>query len=221
MEMTFAIFSDMQFNTADGQGGYYGRGGPAFSTKIEKIKAAFAKAGYKDPETGEGLMPRMLFWNLRGDTLDFPCVANTPGVDMVSGFSANGLKAFMAGEEMQSADPDKKETPYDGMRKQLDVERYDAIRALCEAVGEIVSKTSGEAYVAPVRETEEEEEEEAILIKAMDSGEEKDEGDAVDAAQIDAEVAELEEQLAALRAKKRSLVKSPEEAAKGGWGFMW
>ena len=220
MEMTFAIFSDMQFNAADGQEGYYGRGGPAFSTKIQEIRKAFAKAGYKDPETGEGLMPRMLFWNLRGDTLDFPCDANTPGVDMVSGFSANGLKAFMAGEEMQSADPDKKETPYDGMRKQLDVERYDAIRALCEAVGEIVSKTSGEAYVAPVRETEEDEEE-AILIKAMDSGEEKDEGDVVDAAQIDAEVAELEEQLAALRAKKRSLVKSPEEAAKGGWGFMW
>ena len=87
-------------------------------------------------------------------------------------------------------------------------------------MGEIVSKTSGEAYVAPVRETEEDEEE-AVLIKAMDSGEEKDEGDVVDAAQIDAEVAELEEQLAALRAKKRSLVKSPEEAAKGGWGFMW
>ena len=54
----------------------------------------------------------------RGDTLDFPCDANTPGVDMVSGFSANGLKAYMSGEEMQSTDPDKKETPYDGMRKQ-------------------------------------------------------------------------------------------------------
>jgi hypothetical protein len=220
MEMTFAIFSDMQFNTADGQDGYYGRGGPAFSTKIQKIKAAFAKAGYKDPETGEGLMPRMLFWNLRGDTLDFPCDANTPGVDMVSGFSANGLKAFMAGEEMQSADPDKKETPYDGMRKQLDVERYDPIRALCGAVGEIVSKTSGEAYVAPVRETDEEEEEEAILIKAMDSGEEKDAEEAVDPAQIDAEMAELEKQLAELRAKKEKATASPE-IAKGGLGFGW
>lgn len=198
-EMTFAIFSDMQFNAADGQDGYYGRGGPAFSTKIEKIKSAFAKAGYKDPDTGEGLMPRMLFWNLRGDTLDFPCDADTPGVDMVSGFSANGLKAFMAGEDMKDAGSDKKETPYDGMRKQLDVERYDEIRSLCETVGEIVSKTSGQAYVAPVRETEEDEEE-AVLVKALDEGEQGEE--AVDVEQIDAEVQELEAQLEALREKK-------------------
>ena len=220
--MTFAIFSDMQFNAADGVGGYYGRSGPAFSTKIEKIRAAFAKAGYKDPETGEGLMPRLLFWNLRGDTLDFPCDAETPGVDMVSGFSANGLKAFMSGEDMKTAGADKKETPYDGMRKQLDVERYDEIRALCEAVGEIVSKTSGKAYVAPVRETEEDEEE-AVLIKAMDSGEEKSEDEeAVDPAQIDAEMAELEKQLAELRAKKeKANGGGSPEIVKGGWGFGW
>ena len=219
-DMTFAIFSDMQFNTADGQGGYYARGGPSFSTKIQKIKGAFAKAGYKDPETGEGLMPRMLFWNLRGDTLDFPSDANTPGVDMVSGFSANGLKAFMAGEEMQSADPDKKETPYDGMRKQLDVERYDEIRAVCESVGEIVSKANGQAYVAPVRETEEEEEEEAILIKAMDSSEDEK----VDVAEIDEEVARLEAQLAELRAKKEGMSSTnppqPSTPQKSGWG-LW
>ena len=218
-EMTFAIFSDMQFNAADGQEGYYGRGGPAFSTKIQEIRKAFAKAGYKDPETGEGLMPRMLFWNLRGDTLDFPSDANTPGVDMVSGFSANGLKAFMAGEDMQSADPDKKETPYDGMRKQLDVERYDEIRSLCETVGEIVSKTSGQAYVAPVRESDEDEEDEekAVLVKALDEGAQGEE-EAVDVEQIDAEVQELEAQLEALRAKK---AKATGEKSKGGWGFGW
>merc|ERR1712093_783802 len=106
------------------------------------------------------------------------------------------------------------------MRKQLDVDRYDAIRALCEGVGEIVSKTSGQAYVAPVRETEEEEEE-AVLIQAMDSGEEKDEEEAVDPAQIDAEVAQLEAQLAALRSKKEkaSGYKSPKKETKSGWGF--
>lgn len=219
MEMTFAIFSDMQFNAADGVGGYYGRGGPAFSTKIEKIKAAFAKAGYKDPETGEGLMPRMLFWNLRGDTLDFPCDANTPGVDMVSGFSANGLKAFMSGEDMKDAGSDKKETPYDGMRKQLDVERYDEIRSMCETVGEIVSKTSGQGYVAPVRESEEDEDQ-AVLVKAMD--EEAQEEEAVDVGQIDAEVQELEAQLEALRDKRAKATGGGSPAvAKGGWGFGW
>ena len=40
----------------------------------------------------------------------------------------------------------------------------------------------------------------------MDSGEEKDEEEAVDPAQIDAEVAELEAQLAALRAKKKKFL---------------
>ena len=105
----------------------------------------------------------------------------------------------MAGEDMKDAGSDKKETPYDGMRKQLDVERYDEIRSLCETVGEIVSKTSGQAYVAPVRETEEDEEE-AVLVKALDEGEQGEE--AVDVEQIDAEVQELEAQLEALREKK-------------------
>ena len=222
-EMTFAIFSDMQFDAADGRNGYYG--GPPFISKIDKIKNAFASAGYKDTETGEGLMPRMLFWNLRGDTLDFPSSSNTLGVDMVSGFSSNGLKAFMEGEDMKSVDADKKETPYEGMRKQLDVERYDEIRELCETVGEIVSKTSGQSYQAPVRDNQENAEQ--ILIMKELEDEEKEEEDAVDVEEIDAEVQELEAQLEQLRKKKAKATgvtySLPEKSypvgwvSKGGW----
>ena len=154
-EMMFAIFSDMQFNQATGRG-YYGRTQASFSTKFEKIASAWKAAGYYNKETGEAIVPRMIFWNLRGDTMDFPCEADVPNVDMVSGFSANGLKAFMTGEDMKENCEDPKQTPYEGMRKQLDVERYGDIRELCESTGEIVSKVTGLRYTCPVLEEEEE-----------------------------------------------------------------
>ena len=135
-ELTFVIFSDMQFNTAQDS--------RVFSSKFQMIKKLFVAAGYKDTRTNEGIVPRIVFWNLRGDTLDFPCNSKTPGVEMVSGFSANGLKAFMNGEDMKTT----KRTPYEGMRDQLDVERYDVIRYECERVGEIVSRATGAKYVA-------------------------------------------------------------------------
>ena len=144
-ELTFVIFSDMQFNSAEGFLRVTNSGG--FSSKFQMIKDLFAAAGYKDTKTNEGIVPRVVFWNLRGNTLDFPCQAHTPGVEMISGFSANGLKAFMMGEDMKATI----RTPYQGMREQLDVERYDVVRSECERVGEIMSRASGTKYVVPVR----------------------------------------------------------------------
>merc|ERR1712054_213922 len=147
-EMTFCIFSDMQFDEADGCFSV-----EPLATKYEKIALAFKAAGYVDSETGEAIVPRMLFWNLRGETVDFPARADTVNCDMVSGFSANGLKAFMAGDALNTA-AEKPPTPYDGMRKQLDDERYDAVRLVCEAVGEIKTRSEyndGLTYRAPVR----------------------------------------------------------------------
>jgi len=138
--MTFCIFSDMQFTDADYD----------LATKYEMIAEEFKAAGYFDPATGEAIVPRMLFWNLRGDTVDFPARADTVNCDMVSGFSANGLKAFMAGDVLETMKEDPP-TPYDGMRKQLDDERYDSVRLLCEATGEIVSRSNGAPYMAPER----------------------------------------------------------------------
>ena len=146
-EMTFCIFSDMQFSDADDN----------LTTKYEQIAREFKAAGYADPETGEAIVPRMLFWNLRGDTVDFPARADAVNCDMVSGFSANGLKAFMAGDVLETA-VENPPTPYDGMRKQLDDERYDSVRLLCEATGEIVSRSNGASYRAPERVEPEEKE---------------------------------------------------------------
>jgi len=148
-EMTFCIFSDMQFDHADDHAS-------PVATKYEKIEQAFAKAGYVDPVTGKAIVPRMLFWNLRGSTIDFPARADTVNCDMVSGFSANGLKAFMAGDVLDAA-AEKPPTPYDGMRKQLDDERYDSVRLVCEATREIKSRSNGSGYRAPVRVDPEEE----------------------------------------------------------------
>lgn len=142
-KLTLAVFSDMQFDSAiQNNSYYYEMDNTPFQTKYQKIQQSFKYAGYFNKETGEPIVPRILFWNLRGDTVDFPSNANTPGVDMVSGFSANGLKAFMEGDINQTERP----TPYQTMRKQLDNERYDSIREVCEETKEIKSKKTKQTY---------------------------------------------------------------------------
>lgn len=159
-KLTLVVFSDMQFDQAQTYGlnqtynyttGSYGPG-ENFKTKHARIAQLFADAGYVDADTGKGIVPTIIFWNLRGDTLDFPASADTPGVTMVSGFSANGLKGFMDGSLLEMV-ADKPPTPYEIFRKTIDSERYDSVRQTCQTVGEIKS-LSGETYVAPVRETD-------------------------------------------------------------------
>lgn len=180
--LTLAVFSDMQFDTASQTDNkYYGRQKEntvvTFETKYQKIAQAFKNAGYFNQETGEPIVPRILFWNLRGDTVDFPSNANTPGVDMVSGFSANGLKAFMDGDITKTERP----TPYQTMRKQLDTERYDAVREICQETKEIKSKNTGQRYIQTGLEEKSQE--------------------------IDTEIEEMEKQLQELRKQKTQLQK--------------
>jgi len=142
-KLTLAVFSDMQFDQANSTESYYSSyPNIPFTTKYQNIQQSFKNAGYFNQDTGEPIVPRILFWNLRGDTVDFPSNANTPGVDMVSGFSANGLKAFMDGDVSQTERP----TPYQTMRKQLDDERYDPIRDVCQETKEIKSHTNQQTY---------------------------------------------------------------------------
>lgn len=157
-KITLAVFSDMQFDTACGSGGQvYDRirnvyiTVPSFKSKYQKIVDMFKAAGYVDAD-GKGIVPAIIFWNLQGNTVDFPASADTPGVAMVSGFSANGLKAFMDGSLLEMA-AEKPPTAYDIFRKGLDNERYDSVRETCEAVAEIKAK-NGQVYLAPIREVE-------------------------------------------------------------------
>jgi Mg-chelatase subunit ChlD len=145
-KMVLVILSDMQFDKEHSCG---------YSSKQDQIAQKFKNAGYFDHQTGEPIVPRIIFWNLRGDTLDFPATAGALNVDMVSGFSQAGLKAFMAGDVRNAAE--HKTTPYDGMRKQLDEERYDDVRLVCENSDEFKSRATGQRYVAPIRADTEEE----------------------------------------------------------------
>ena len=96
------VISDMQFDAAHSaheSGGV--RQAPRGSSSERacewadehtRITAAWQAAGY-------AAAPTIVFWNVRGDTRSFPATADTPGVEMVSGFSQNLLKLFLEGEK--------------------------------------------------------------------------------------------------------------------------
>jgi len=63
-------------------------------------------------------MPEIVFWNLRGNTLDFP-VNQATGVAMISGFTTAILSSLLNGKGELN--------PYSVMRGALDNSRYDPI----------------------------------------------------------------------------------------------
>lgn len=80
---TIYIFTDGQFDSMVDSGR---------ATNLQAIEAQHTASGYK--------MPRIVFWNLRGDTIDFPSPGDKTGVAMLSGFSPNLLKLIIDGEEL-------------------------------------------------------------------------------------------------------------------------
>lgn len=164
-ELQLVVLSDMQFNAAMGSGycygGYGGSRAPApWETQHEELMREFKDAGLNSKWKKPYPVPRVIFWNLRGDTRDYPASADTVGVDMVSGFSPNLLKLFLAGDleellaEMAVVGEDGEEVskpkvdPMVTLRKALDDERYNPVRRLCAEVAE--GAMAG--YVAPVEE---------------------------------------------------------------------
>ena len=118
MPKTLFIFSDMQFDCINGGtaiGGSYGPNGWTPSapqkTNFDVIKAKYVEAGYQ--------MPRVVFWNLRGDTDDFVVTSNEEGVSCLSGFSSDILNLIVDGEEI---------SPVKVMLKAINNPRYDRIR---------------------------------------------------------------------------------------------
>ena len=109
------VFSDMQFNLA----GQFGE------TMHDVIKRSFAEAGVEicgRPYPA----PKIIYWNLRGDTRGFPVQANTPNTQMLSGFSPSLLKLLLDGEPMVVEEvaedgtvTQRKITPEETLRKAL------------------------------------------------------------------------------------------------------
>ncbi len=98
---TLYIFSDMQFNQASPSNE---------STNLEYIDLMYTQAGC--------VRPNIVFWNLAGDTIDFPA-AKVDRCALVSGFSPSLMKLFVSGQELN---------PTSIMMSALDSPRYDQLR---------------------------------------------------------------------------------------------
>ena len=86
----------------------------------------------------------IIYWNVRPNTVDFPALADTPGVALLAGYSPSLIKIVMDGcdtdaeapvEEVVQEDGTvvqvavKKEiNPMDILKKAVSDERYDALR---------------------------------------------------------------------------------------------
>ena len=118
MPKMIVILSDMCFNSCvrDISGGSnsfgYGRNSKVPITNWEAIENKYAKSGYT--------RPTIVFWNLRGDTLDFPVTDKIPNTALIGGFSADILNLLLDGNV-----PD----PYSVMRKAIDNPRYTRVVA--------------------------------------------------------------------------------------------
>jgi len=99
------IISDMQFDQATES--RWGSQVPRYETVFQSLKRQFQKHGYR--------LPEIVFWNVRGDTSDFPVINSETNVAMISGFSPSLLTTVLNGDLPN---------PYEIMRRAIDSDRY-------------------------------------------------------------------------------------------------
>lgn len=80
---TVYVFTDGQFDAMVTDGD---------KTHLDALADKHRLAGYE--------MPEIVFWNLRGDTVDFPSPGDRKGVAMLSGFSPSLMSLIMKGQEL-------------------------------------------------------------------------------------------------------------------------
>lgn len=83
MPQRLYVFSDMQFNSACHHGDL---------TNHALLVKKYIDSGFTPPQ--------IVYWNLRGDTIDFPATVADSGVAMVSGFSPALMELFVDGDEL-------------------------------------------------------------------------------------------------------------------------
>ncbi|KAF2192331.1 hypothetical protein K469DRAFT_620476 [Zopfia rhizophila CBS 207.26] len=76
------VFSDMQFDEAND-------GAERWSSSFERIKGKYEAADYE--------MPKLIFWNLAGDSTSKPVTNDNVNTALVSGYSQGMLKVFLDG----------------------------------------------------------------------------------------------------------------------------
>ena len=92
----------MQFDACTSRG--------SSSTALDMIRHSYQEAGYN--------VPKILFWNVRGDAGSIPAIYNDFNVGLVSGFSPSILESVLSGEPF---------TPIDIMLRTVTSERYSRI----------------------------------------------------------------------------------------------
>ena len=112
------VFSDMQFDNADNN----------FKSQLDYIRDMFSDLGIQI----SGIpypVPKIIFWNLRGNTWGFPAQSTSDNVQMLSGYSHSMLKHVIEGKPFPALD-EYVLTPYQTLRKVLDDTRYDPVRTI-------------------------------------------------------------------------------------------
>ncbi len=104
MPKKLLIVSDMQFNQVEGYGGQ--------KTNYEAILEKYSNTKYKIP-------PQIVFWNVNGNSKDFPVSVDDNGTCLISGFSPAILKSVINAKDFNS---------YGILREELDSERYKSVR---------------------------------------------------------------------------------------------
>jgi hypothetical protein len=95
------IISDMQFNHIGG----------VISTNFQEIEKKYAGSGYK--------RPNIVFWNVNGESTDFPVTVDDNGTCMISGASPSILKSIIRTKELNSISI---------LREVIDDKRYEPVK---------------------------------------------------------------------------------------------
>ncbi|QRV94276.1 hypothetical protein RhiJN_22294 [Ceratobasidium sp. AG-Ba] len=109
------VFSDMQFDQS-----LIRRSNGGWETSHDRIVKAYEQAGYEAPE--------IVYWNLQGNTTK-PVLQDTPGTSLLTGFSANMMKLFMEGENVDNEVSTRKprDNPITVMKRALSKSCYNTL----------------------------------------------------------------------------------------------
>lgn len=105
------IISDMQFNVVEESNGYYHNSSHKGPTNFQAVDQKFKSTGYERPQ--------IVFWNVNGQSTDFPVSVGDNGTVLISGFSPAVIEAILNGKDF---------SPWTALRDTLDSKRYEPVR---------------------------------------------------------------------------------------------
>ena len=125
----------------------FARCAASWETHHERLARRFAEVGVAVCGAPYAA-PRIIYWNLRGNTVGFPVDAAAPNTQMISGFSPSLLKLVLSGKdlvgdekEVKMADGTTKvvregPTPEETVRAALDDAAFDPVRLALAGIKE-------------------------------------------------------------------------------------